>query len=655
MASPARPMDPEYRNALIASINATASQARLVLASMLVVAVSLAATVIGTTDEAILYDSADVLPALGVRLPVLTMYALAPPVFVFLHVTALLKLDLLGERVKLLDQLPGPERRRALHLLDGFPLLRLLAGGGSLANALLLRLVAWLSIVLVPIMLLAATQISFVRYQHDWLGWTHCAALVADMAMLSWFHWRLYPRTLKSWNGWRTPRIIAVSANVVAGAVVTVFVVAYAWPPGSTADSGQVRMIESGRSAPSSMLLSLANGLDVWLCPALQWGCRYLRLDNRTLLRDGAAAGAAWIELVGLDDRHRDAALAAALGIDLRGRNLRFADFRGSSLPHAMLTRTDLSQARLDHAMLDKVRAEEATLTGASLREATLTGALLNMATLTGARLAWATLTGASLDLATLTGASLDRATLTGASLDGATLTGASLDLATLTGASLDRATLTGASLDRATLTGASLREATLTGAWLFRLDLRSAAGRTRDCTGVVAWQVSTDGWPQDGPDGHAAFRRWIAAHPDLPDHRRKAVLEQLGEKPRKTAAYCNENGDAESLVTLQQVRPLPAATAEVLRKAACHDKDAAHGIVRNITTVTSDVSLKEGNRILEAAEAAATSLLSDHEACPGLAALPDRELDRLRSSKDWLDRPRPPPPSEDAPEPPPE
>jgi uncharacterized protein YjbI with pentapeptide repeats len=154
-------------------------------------------------------------------------------------------------------------------------------------------------------------------------------------------------------------------------------------------------------------------------------------------------------------------------GLNLRERDLRYADFSDSSFPGAQLYKAEMNHAQLENVDLRNASMEQSQLLGAKLSRATLTGAKLSKATLTGADLSDAMLTGANLSGATLTGAYLFGATLIGADLSGedTTLTGAYLIGATLTGAKLSRATLTGADLSQATLTGADLNHATLTGA----------------------------------------------------------------------------------------------------------------------------------------------------------------------------------------------
>ena len=126
--------------------------------------------------------------------------------------------------------------------------------------------------------------------------------------------------------------------------------------------------------------------------------------------------------------------------VDLRGADMRNADFMG-----AMIRRGDLSgsylndahfyRADLREANLSRSLAPGANLRGADLRGANLTGINMDRATLSEANLAGANLTNANLDRA-----NLDRANLTGANLTGASFNGANLSRTNLSGATLSQA-----------------------------------------------------------------------------------------------------------------------------------------------------------------------------------------------------------------------
>jgi uncharacterized protein YjbI with pentapeptide repeats len=232
--------------------------------------------------------------------------------------------------------------------------------------------------------------------------------------------------------------------------------------------------------------------------------------------------------------------------VDLRGRNLAFADLTRAFLPNADLRGTNLQGASLAGADLRGVILEDNMLLGADLRSVRLEGASLDLRNadlhgsslsglwLIGANLVRAQLQGANLVLAQLQGANLVRAQLQGADLWRAQLQGADLGRAQLQGANLCGAQLQGANLEFARLQGADLRGA---GLWraLFHpdpalwdlADLRRAHlfGPMADAEidALITW--ATPGIPNEGRRGRVVESLTAAlrtddrpARPDFPD-----------------------------------------------------------------------------------------------------------------------------------------
>lgn len=159
---------------------------------------------------------------------------------------------------------------------------------------------------------------------------------------------------------------------------------------------------------------------------------------------------------------------------DIRGANLREANFRkvilsraklqGAKLPKANLQGADLSGANLEGADLSKAKLEKAIIRGAILHHTTL-----NKANLQRADLRFANLQGAYLDEANLQEADLRFAYLQGIPL------GDELQRTHLNKANLQETNFIGAILEDANLQKANFSEAKLERARLFRADLQGA------------------------------------------------------------------------------------------------------------------------------------------------------------------------------------
>jgi len=317
----------------------------------------------------------------------------------------------------------------------------------------------WLSLVAIfPVAVLLVVQARALRYQSGAVLSAERVAIIGDLLLLVWFFHR---RWLVEARG-RVSDVARLRLWVaLLLAPVAVVAVNFAWLNilGAGAPSATIE----GQTYYDRIACGLSSG----------WGCRFLRLDHRTLV------GHVWRGEAIADLRaakgDTSAALAAVEGLFLRSRALRFADFSESRLYNADLIGTDLSGAHLAGADLSNTNLSGARLGGADLNGARLRGAYLAGADLNGAHLRGTSLSGASLYDAHLAGADLHGADLSDAYLGGAHLAGADLAGAHLSGADLHGADLRGANLESSRLSNADLGFADLSGADLSDADLPGA------------------------------------------------------------------------------------------------------------------------------------------------------------------------------------
>jgi uncharacterized protein YjbI with pentapeptide repeats/DNA-binding Xre family transcriptional regulator len=159
---------------------------------------------------------------------------------------------------------------------------------------------------------------------------------------------------------------------------------------------------------------------------------------------------------------------------DIRGANLRKANFRKVILSRAKLQGANLSETDLQGAILDKVNLKWADLSKAKLEKAIIRGAILNDTNLNKANLQRADLRFASLQGAYLDEANLQEADLSDAKLQGIPL-GDKLQRTHLNKANLQETNFIGAILEDANLQKANFSKAKLERARLFRADLQGA------------------------------------------------------------------------------------------------------------------------------------------------------------------------------------
>jgi hypothetical protein len=229
---------PKYLASLIGAINDAARVAQTSALFLLALGLYLVATVISTTDEDLLRGTAVQVAQLGVRAPVAIAYALAPVIFLFLHVHTLIRFDMLAANLRLLAAelaraVPlATDRERCRALLANVEFVQFMAAPrGSSFRSPLFRFMAWLIVSALPVAVFLAVQISFLRYQSEAITTLHQVCLALALTALFWFHMRL-------WLAGRKRGMIRAPAfrrrmalNLVVSLLVLAFAVVYAGVP----------------------------------------------------------------------------------------------------------------------------------------------------------------------------------------------------------------------------------------------------------------------------------------------------------------------------------------------------------------------------------------------------------------------------------------
>jgi uncharacterized protein YjbI with pentapeptide repeats len=428
------------------------------------------------------------LPFLGVELPLLAFFFVAPILFIVVHAYVLVHLVMLTDKAKrfhnelhiqiagktgLSDQYAKNIRDEIRRQLPSNVFVQFLAGApetseGPFGQAL--RAIGWTTLVVGPILLLLLMQVQFLPYHNRVVTWTQRLALLGDLALIWWLWGRILSgRDLEvgSLTIWPSTAKFLGWAALIFSWLVAVF-------PG-----------EWQGDLPTQRLTGL-----IFQSEIDPTGHRWLSFSNTLIL-----VGFDIYENLKVDDpdKLKRNSTFHALGRDLIGANFTRAnltkiDFAGAHLEGARLDGANLLGTQLGCNLADRGSAC-AHFHGASLKVAQLQGATLDWSDMQGASLDEADLQGASFVHARLRGASFASAKLLGASLKHAELQGASLDRAQLEGASLENAELLGASLQGARLKGASLVGAQLQGASLFATELLAA-----DLTKTYLWRAILSG-----------------------------------------------------------------------------------------------------------------------------------------------------------------
>jgi len=433
----------------------------------------------GVTHGMLLFEEPVKLPILAVDLPLGAFFVVGPALFIVVHAYVLLHFVLLAGKVgsfhsELVDQIEDDDTRTRLRRqLPSNIFAQFLAGPREVREGVvgfLLRLIAFVSLIVAPVMLLVLFLAQFLPYQDEVITWWHRVALVVDLALL-WFLWPSIVSGQMSTIGWvdlRRPKIMVLA---IASIVPVLFVVLVAVFPGEWLDEKLPRVAfmsigtdNSGRRWVSLHELLFAGPVDeITRRPTSLWSNRLVLpgLDLRDNPKfDSDAKIASLPHTVVLRGRRLNGAVFS-------GANLQKADLAGAQLQGAWLRGVSLAEATLHNTRLDGADLTLANLQSSDLKNTSLVGASLFGANLQGANIADANFTAAMLLGANLQFASIERSRFQGAKMESARLEGARIRGTDLSAVSLMSAVLHGASIS-----GGTLRGVDLTGACLWRMHL---------------------------------------------------------------------------------------------------------------------------------------------------------------------------------------
>jgi uncharacterized protein YjbI with pentapeptide repeats len=475
-------IDPKDLGELQRALNDAAGKASVLWTSFVLFQLYLAIAFGSVTHRDLFLETPITLPLLNVDLPLVGFFAVAPTVLLIFHFYVFLQLAGLASKARdyntllIADAPVASDRQYIRQRLDVFPILQFLAGPRDRRTGFTgfsLRLIAWITLVGTPILILLQAQVTFLPYHREWIVWLQRITVLIDLAVV-WYFWV----RLRSDNdpiGWR-PRKSKICLGGAATLCVLIFTVYLATFPGEWMKTHmpELRLIPTAKDWVSLQAFLFEGDWDLVSERPLSV------FSNRLVLYNQSIVDLEKFDKITVSHRFR--------GRDLRLAVLAFADLRKADFTGAQLQGAFLAAAELQGAVLDA-----AQLQGAFLKEARLQGASLGVAQLQGAFLAEARLQGALLEGTWLQGASLDGAQLQGAWLRAAQLQGAWLREAQLQGASLSDAQLQGAWLSGAQLHGASLRGVQVWRArgW-FRTNLVDVARIDPD---TMPWKTTFAAW----------------------------------------------------------------------------------------------------------------------------------------------------------------
>lgn len=552
---------------LLEAVNRSSDTAHTAWIIFLLIMAYLLIAVAGVTHKDLLLERAVELPVLQVEIPLAQFFQFAPLILVLMHLGLISQLVLLARETIELDRairlLETTDRRtHPLRLeLNNFFFVQAIAGPQrSTVVSGFLHMMSWLTLVILPVILLLYIQVVFLPYHDVGITWTQRLLLVADIGILvtiGIFLARSETSFFQAFIRTSASHPFSFMATAMLMSAVAYFSFFVATIPGEALDKlwGQSAVARAGATGagPAQGTRADPAGFKLPFMSARADGSlfgvfrRNLEVTDTDLVSDkDLTPGEPSLTLRGRDLRYArldrsDLQKSDLTGADLQGASLVGTDLRGASLQCADINELLLSQDRegarctsARNANFSRARLSEAVMSGLDARGASFEEATMDAAQLSYARLTGANFSSANLEKAELTGgieaqgANFLIAALQGADLNGAQLQFADFSSASMQVVNLSYAQLQGAVLRDANLEGASLAHARLEGA-----DFTGAKVTASDFRAARVWQT---GPPEPDALGLADLSEINLAAPAAEDAERvTAMLERIDNKRVRT------------------------------------------------------------------------------------------------------------------------
>ncbi|MGH1417367.1 MAG: pentapeptide repeat-containing protein [Hyphomicrobiaceae bacterium] len=504
---------------LLEAVNRSSDTAHTAWLIFLGLMTYLMVAVAGVTHEDFLVQKPVSLPILQVDIPQTQFFQFAPVILVLLHLGVVAQLVLVARKtlefdksIRLLET--SHHRTHPLRLeLHNFFFVQGIAGPQrSAVMSTFLHAMSWLTLVILPVVLILYIQVVFLPYHDVAITWTHRIALIVDVAMLvliGVFLSRAETSFFKAF--WRTvaSHPIGVFFTAAVLSVVTIFSLFVATIPDETMDKIARSLMGRDSNATQSVrdrryrsgfLLPFWSSEDNANGPLFGMFHRNLVVTDTDLVVDkDVSKGEPSLNLRGRDLRYAMLDRSDLHQADLTGAKLNNASFDGTDLRDAWMHCADLNELLLTedreravcttatHADFSRANLAGARMTGIDARHASFEAANLNEAQLTYAILIGTGFSSASLQKTDLTGgvqahganflvANVQGADFTGAQLQYADFSSASMQAAMFNYTHLQGGILRGANLDAASFLRSKLQGADLSDATIIGTDLRWAS-----------------------------------------------------------------------------------------------------------------------------------------------------------------------------------
>src|SRR5262249_15972984 len=190
-------IDPKDLGELQRALNDAAGKASVLWTTFVVFQLYLAIAFGSVTHRDLFLETPIKLPLLNVDLPLVGFFVVAPAVLVILHFYVFLQLLGLASKANdyntllVVDVPDASDRQYVRQRLHVFPILQFLAGPRDQRTGFLgfsLRLIAWITLVATPVLILLQAQVTFLPYHREWIVWLQRVTVLIDLALI-WHFW----------------------------------------------------------------------------------------------------------------------------------------------------------------------------------------------------------------------------------------------------------------------------------------------------------------------------------------------------------------------------------------------------------------------------------------------------------------------------------
>ena len=185
--------DTKDLDALLAALNRSAERLQTLWFTFLFITMYFAITALTTTHRMLLLNTPQKLPVIGMEVPLLPFYVIAPMFYVVIHFYVLMMLVLLARTTqpfeeKLREAFPvAADRERYRARSENALFLQMLIGPEPERkgfNGRMLAIIALITLALAPLVVLLLMQMMFLPYHSFRITWLHRATILLDFVLV---------------------------------------------------------------------------------------------------------------------------------------------------------------------------------------------------------------------------------------------------------------------------------------------------------------------------------------------------------------------------------------------------------------------------------------------------------------------------------------